>query len=54
MANKKIRGITIEIAGDTTKLGKALKSVEDKTQAVNENLTKIDNGLKFNPGRQSY
>lgn len=50
MANKKIKGITIEIAGDTTKLGKALKNVEDKGKKVQANLKEIEKALKFNPG----
>ena len=33
MANSKIRGITIEIGGDTTKLDKALGSVDKKIPA---------------------
>ena len=34
MANSKIRGITIEIGGDTTKLDKALGSVDKKVKGT--------------------
>lgn len=45
-----IKGITIEINGDTTKLDKALSDVNKQTTAVNKELRQVDNLLKFNPG----
>ncbi|MDO5015310.1 MAG: hypothetical protein Q4E28_05095 [Clostridia bacterium] len=50
MANAKIKGITIEFNGYSTKLGQALKSVEGESQKANSSLREINNSLKFNPG----
>ena len=50
MAGKQIRGITIEIDGDTSKLGKALQEVEKKSRSTNQSLKEIEKNLKFNPG----
>lgn len=50
MANKRIKGLTVEIGGDTTKLGKALEAVEKKTRDMTSELSEIDKLLKFNPG----
>ena len=47
MAN--IKGITIEIDGNTTKLDKALKDVNNTSREVNKELRGIKNSLKFNP-----
>lgn len=49
MANKNIRGITIEIGGDTSKLGKALESSEKKSRALQVELREIQHALKFDP-----
>lgn len=49
MANSKIRGITIEIGGDTTKLGKALTNSEKQTRNLQTELKQIENLLKFDP-----
>lgn len=48
MANN-IRGITIEIGGDTTKLGKALADSEKKSRSLQTELRAIQQSLKFNP-----
>lgn len=45
-----IKGITIEIGGDTTKLEKALKSVNTTSRELNKELRDINTSLKFNPG----
>lgn len=45
-----IKGITIEIGGDTTKLDKALKDVNKNSRDLNKELREIDKSLKFNPG----
>ena len=34
MASSKIKGITIEIGGNTTKLGKALEDVEKQSRSL--------------------
>jgi phage-related minor tail protein len=49
VANKNIRGITIEIGGDTSKLGKALESSEKKSRALQVELREIQNALRFDP-----
>lgn len=49
MANNKIKGLTVEIGGDTTKLGKALESIERQTRDMTSELSEIDKLLKFNP-----
>lgn len=45
-----IKGITIEINGDTSKLGKALQDVEKRSKATTSSLRDIEKSLKFNPG----
>ncbi len=49
-APKSIKGITIEIAGDTTKLGKSLKSIDDQSQDLAASLKYVDKLLDFDPG----
>lgn len=50
MASKAIKGITVEIGGDTSKLGDALKSSEDKSKALKAELKEVNTALRFNPG----
>lgn len=50
MASKAIKGLTIEIGGDTTKLGKALEAVEKQTQSLSSELGQINKLLKVDPG----
>lgn len=45
-----IKGITIEIDGNTTKLDRALKSTESNTKSVNMELKQVNSLLKLNPG----
>lgn len=47
---KNIKGITIEFAGDTTKLGAAIKDIDNKTKSLDTQLREVDKALKFNPG----
>lgn len=47
---KKIKGITIEFLGDTSKLGTALKEIDSKAKGVDKSLREVDRALKFNPG----
>lgn len=49
MANKRIKGLTVEIGGDTTKLGKALETVESKANDLTSELGEINRQLKFDP-----
>lgn len=50
MASKTIKGLTVEIGGDTTKLGKALEAVEKRSRDLTGELAEIDKLLKFDPG----
>lgn len=49
MANKVIKGLTVEIGGDTTKLGKALEDVEAKSRSLSGELGSINKLLKLDP-----
>lgn len=44
-----IKGITIEFRGDTTKLDKALRQINNETKAIDKELKAVDKALKFNP-----
>lgn len=46
----KIKGITVELGGDTTKLDKALKELGKESKNLDSQLRQINNSLKFNPG----
>lgn len=50
MANKTIKGLTVEIGGDTTKLGEALADVEKKGRSLSSELGSINRLLKLDPG----
>lgn len=45
----RIKGITIEFDGDTTKLGKALRQVDKESKGVDQSLREVNRALKFNP-----
>lgn len=49
MANSKIKGITIELGGDTTKLDKALSDSEKQSKNLQGELKGINTLLKFDP-----
>ena len=49
MANN-IKGLTVEIGGDTTKLGKALEDVNQKSRNLSSELGEINRLLKIDPG----
>ena len=44
-----IKGITIEFQGDTTRLDKALRQVNNKTKDIDKELKNVNKALKFNP-----
>lgn len=44
-----IKGITIEIGGNTTKLDKALKEADSQARGLSTELKQIDRQLKFDP-----
>lgn len=46
----RVKGIKIEIDGDTQGLDKALKSVNDKSVKLNKELKDVNKLLKFDPG----
>lgn len=50
MANKTIKGLTVEIGGDTTKLGKALDQVNKDSKNLSGELNRINKLLKMDPG----
>ncbi len=49
MASKIIKGITIEIGGETTKLDKALKEATGKSQLLSGELREVNKLLKLDP-----
>ena len=44
-----VKGITVEFRGDTTKLDKALRQVNNETRSIDKELRNVDKALKFNP-----
>lgn len=50
MANRNIKGITIQLEGDATGLNKALSSVDKSIKTTSGNLKDINRLLKFDPG----
>ena len=50
MASNTIKGLTVEIGGDTTKLGKALEGVNKKSRDLSAELGQINKLLKMDPG----
>lgn len=50
MASGRIKGITIEIGGDTTKLVSALAKVDNALSKTQTNLRDINKALKLDPG----
>lgn len=44
-----IKGITIEFAGDTSKLDKSLREVSKSARAIDKELKQVDKALKLNP-----
>lgn len=50
MANNAIRGLTVVLEGDTTKLGKALEDVNKKSRDLSSELGQINKLLRLDPG----
>ena len=50
MANTTVKGITVEFAGNTTKLDKALREVRNTAKDLDKELSQVNKALKFNPG----
>lgn len=50
MASSRIKGITIEIGGNTTGLEKALSDVNKKSNSLKSELKDVERLLKFDPG----
>ena len=44
-----IKGLTIEIGGETTGLSKALNDVNKQSRDIAKELRQVEKGLKFNP-----
>lgn len=44
-----VKGITVEIGGDTTKLGKALDKSEKQSKDLQKELKQVNTALKFSP-----
>ena len=49
MANKNIKGITIEIGGDTTGLNKALRGIDKQLKSTQNELKAVEKKLKLDP-----
>lgn len=49
MASSKIKGITIEIGGNTTKLGKALEGVNKQSKDLQSELKGVNSLFKLDP-----
>ena len=45
-----IKGLTVEIGGDTTKLGKALENVNKKSRDLSSELGQVNKLLRMDPG----
>lgn len=52
MASKTIKGLTIEIGGDTTKLGQAISSMEKEAGKASKELSDINKVLKLMPNSE--
>lgn len=50
MAKKTIKGITVQIGGDTSGLTKALDNADKALSATRRELREVEKGLKFDPG----
>ncbi len=49
MASQTIKGLTVQISGDTSKLGTAVKEAEDKSKSLGRELADVNKLLKLDP-----
>ncbi|MDL2250775.1 phage tail tape measure protein [Lachnospiraceae bacterium OttesenSCG-928-J05] len=49
MASKALKGIVLELGGDTTKLDKALTGVEKESRNIQKELREVEKALKLDP-----
>ena len=54
MAGSRIKGITIELNGDSTKLEASLKSVSSEIRNTESKLKDLNKLLKMDPGKAAY
>ncbi len=54
MAANRIKGITVEIDGDTTKLTTALKGVSSELRNTQSQLRDVEKLLKLDPGNTEH
>lgn len=50
MASRDLRGLTIEIGGDTSNLTSALRNVDSELSNLQSNLRTVNSALQFDPG----
>ncbi|MDE5769680.1 MAG: phage tail tape measure protein, partial [Oscillospiraceae bacterium] len=50
MASQTIKGLTVQIGGDTTKFSAAIKHAEDESKKLSRELTDVNKLLKADPG----
>lgn len=50
MASRDLKGLTIEIGGDTSNLTTALKNVDKELSSLQSNLRTVNKALEFDPG----
>ena len=49
MPSQTIKGLTVQIGGDTSKLGTAVKDAEAKSKSLSKELSEVNKLLKLNP-----
>ena len=49
MGKQSVKGLTVEIGGDTTRLDKALNANRSVAKGLQNELKFVDKALKFNP-----
>lgn len=49
MATERVKGITIQFNGDTTKLNKAMREIKSSSKDIDKELKAVNQSLKFDP-----